>query len=89
MQIAVDVDSRIVVAARTSNSGGDMGQVEATVAEIERRTDNKPADYLIDRGFAKRETIDTLTKDDIRVLAPTMKPGKQRDSRRLQGSSRH
>ena len=39
---------------------------------------------MIDGGFAKRETIDTLTKDDIRVFAPTMKPGKQRDSGKRQ-----
>jgi hypothetical protein len=44
MQLAVDVDSRLVVAARASNSGGDMGQVEGTLEEIERRTGKRPED---------------------------------------------
>jgi hypothetical protein len=84
MQLAVDVDSRLVVAARASNSGGDMGQVEGTLEEIERRTGKRPEDYLIDGGYAKRETVDSLTEQGIVVFAPTMKPGKQRDPAKRQ-----
>jgi hypothetical protein len=69
----------IVVAARASNSGGDMGQVEPTLAEIEARTGKQPNDYLVDGGFAKRSTIETLTEKGIRVLAPVMNPSKARD----------
>ena len=50
MQLGVDVDARIIVAARASNSGGDMGQVEPTLEEVERRTGKKPEDYLVDGG---------------------------------------
>jgi IS5 family transposase len=67
-----------------TNSGGDMGQVEGTLEEIERRTGKRPEDYLIDGGYAKRETVDSLTEQGIVVFAPTMKPGKQRDPAKRQ-----
>ena len=84
MQLAVDVESRVVVAARATNSGGDMGQVEATLDEIEQRTGRKPDDYLVDGGFAKRESIDNLTERGVRVFAPVMTPSKDRDPNKRQ-----
>ena len=44
-QLATDVDSRLIVASRASNSGGDMGQVEATLEEIRERLGAKPESY--------------------------------------------
>lgn len=79
MQIAVDVASRIIVGARATNSGGDMGQVEPTLEEIEARTGKRPADYLIDGGFAKLATIETLTDGGVCVFAPVMQSSKERD----------
>jgi transposase len=75
-QLAVDTDTRIIVAARVSNSGGDMGQVDETLAEIERRAGKKPESYLMDGGFAKPEDIEKLATKGIQVFAP---PPKRRD----------
>ena len=90
MQLAVDTDSRIVVAARATNSGGDMGQVEPTVEELERRTGTLPDDYLVDGGYAKRDSIDTLTEQGVRVFAPVLTPSKDRDpAKRQRQDSEH
>jgi hypothetical protein len=78
-QLATDVDSRLIVASRPSNSGGDMGQVEPIVEEIRERLGTNPKDYLVDGGYAKRETIDHLTDEDITVYAPPQHNPKTRD----------
>jgi len=78
-QLATDVDSRLIVAARASNSGGDMGQVEATVDEIEKRLDAKPENYLVDGGYAKRQDVDYLTDKEITIYAPVQHNPKARD----------
>lgn len=70
MQIAVDTKNNIVVAARASNSGGDMAQVLPTLAEIERRTGLKPKEYLMDGGYAKLETVEALSKQGIAAYGP-------------------
>ena len=69
-QLATDVDSRIIIASRASNSGGDMGQVEPTLDEIQQRLGARPESYLIDGGYAKRESIERLTDGGITVYAP-------------------
>ena len=78
-QLATDVDSRLIVACRASNSGGDMGQVEPTVEEIRKRLEAQPEIYLVDGGYAKRETIDQLTDDEITVYAPPQYNPQTRD----------
>lgn len=69
-QLATDADSRLIVASRVSNSGGDMGQVEPTLDEIQQRLGARPESYLFDGGYAKRQSIDRLTDDGITVYAP-------------------
>jgi hypothetical protein len=64
-QLVADVDSRFIIASRVSNSGGDMGQVEPTLEEIGDRLGAKPCNYVFDGGYAKRESIDHLTDEEI------------------------
>jgi transposase len=78
-QLATDVDSRLIVASRASNSGGDMGQVEPTLEEIRERLGAKPENYLVDGGYAKRESIDHLTDEEITIYAPPQHNPKTRD----------
>jgi len=77
MQLAVDTESTVIVGARVSNSGGDMGQLSPTLVEIEQRTGCRPADYLVDGGYAKPETVDALSDQGITIYAP---PPKCRDA---------
>ena len=83
-QLAADVESRLIVASRVSNSGGDMGQTEPTLEEIQRRLGRKPESYLVDGGYAKRESIDRLTNEEISVYAPVQRNPKTRDQNKRQ-----
>lgn len=83
-QLATDTDSRIVVAARVSNSGGDMGQTEPTVDEIKARTGKSPGSYLVDGGYAKKESIVKLERDGIPVYVPPAKNPKTQDPSKRQ-----
>lgn len=56
-----------------------MGQVEPTLAEIERRLGSKPESYLVDGGYAKRDSIDRLTDAGITAFAPVQHNPKDRD----------
>ena len=83
-QLATDVDSRLIVASRASNSGGDMGQVEPTLEEIRRRLGASPESYLVDGGYAKRETVEQLTDDGVSIYAPPAQNPKTRDPNKRQ-----
>ena len=83
-QLATDTGSRLIVASRVSNSGGDMGQVEPTLEEIQRRLGRKPERYLVDGGYAKRESIDHVTDEDISIYAPIPHNPETRDPSKRQ-----
>ena len=89
-QLATDVDSRMIIAARVSNSGGDMGQVEPTLDEIEERLGTKPESYLVDGGYAKHATVDKLAARGIKLYAPPPRAPKPRDpTKRQRKTSQH
>ena len=83
-QLATDADSRIIIAARASNSGGDMGQTEPTVEEIRARTGKSPGRYLVDGGYVKNDSIVKLEQAGIPVYAPTPKNPKTQDPNKRQ-----
>ncbi|MEK7835718.1 MAG: IS1182 family transposase, partial [Pseudomonadota bacterium] len=87
VQFATDVDSGVIVGAGVVNQGNDSGQGEAMETQVAQRTGTHPGDYLLDGGYAQRETITTLTQREITVYAPVRPPrtttsGRQRNTPR-------
>ncbi len=87
VQFATDVDSGVIVGADVVNQGNDSGQGEEMETQVAQRTGVHPGDYLIDGGYAQRETITTLTQREITVYAPVRPPrtttsGRQRNTPR-------
>ena len=87
VQLATDVDSGVIVGAAVVNQGNDAGQGEAMEAQVAQRSSVHPKAYLIDGGYAQRDTITTLTKRQIEVYAPVRPPrtttsGRERSSPR-------
>jgi len=74
VQLATDVGSGVIVGVDVVNQGNDAGQAEPMEAQVERRSGARPADYLIDGGFAQLESITTLTKLPLTVYAPVRPP---------------
>ena len=91
VQFATDVGSGVIVGASVVNEGNDAGQAELMEAQVEQRSGVKPDVYLIDGGYAQRDTITTLTKRPIEVYAPVRPPrtttsGRERSSPRSDDS---
>ncbi len=74
VQLATDVGSGIIVGVAVVNEGSDTGQAEIMEDQVARRSGVHPKDYLIDGGFAQRDTITTLTTRQVTVYAPVRAP---------------
>jgi transposase len=74
VQMATDVDSGVIVGVAVVNQGTDSGQGEIMEAQVEERSGIHPGSYLIDGGFAQRDTITTLTQRQVEVYAPVRQP---------------
>lgn len=91
VQFATDIGSGVIVGASVVNQGNDAGQAEAMEAEVEKRSGVHPKVYLIDGGYAQRDTITTLAQRQIEVYAPVRPPrtttsGRERSSPRRDDS---
>ena len=91
VQLATDVASGVIVGAAVVNQGNDSGQSEVLESQVAQRTGSHPEVYLIDGGYAQRETITTLAKRQIEVYAPVRPPrtttsGRERSSPRQDDS---
>lgn len=87
VQLATAVGSGVIVGAAVVNQGNDSGQGEVMESQVAQRTGVHPGVYLVDGGYAQRDTITTLTKRKVEVYAPVRPPrtttsGRERNSPR-------
>lgn len=81
VQLATTVDqARVIVGVEVTNRGSDNGQSPAMLEQIEQRTGKRPAEILVDGGYADHASIDQITEDGTTVYAPLPKP-RQGDTR--------
>jgi transposase len=74
VEFATDVASGIIVGASVVNQGNDSGQGEIMETQVKERSGLHPEAYLVDGGFAQRDTITTLTRRQVTVYAPVRSP---------------
>lgn len=74
MQFAVDTDTRAIVGVGVTNSGSDAGQITPMLEEVERRTDKKPKEWLVDGGYASLEDLQSAGDQGVRVYSPVPEP---------------
>jgi len=67
-----------------TNAGTDAGQSVPMVQQLEQRTGDHPGAYLLDGGFAAREAITTLERQQVTVYAPVRLPRNKPDAERYQ-----
>lgn len=70
IQIAVDVDTQLVVGVDVVNLGSDMGQMPPMHERLGERYGVVPAHWLADGGYANLSAIDTLERAGTTVIAP-------------------
>jgi len=74
VQFATTADaSRVIVGVAVGNRGSDAGQSMPMLEQIEQRTGVRPAEFLVDGGYAQHEAIDTASEKDVTVYAPVPK----------------
>jgi len=77
IQFATTPDkARAIVGVSLSNRGSDMGESTPMLDQIEKRTGVRPAEMLIDGGYAQHDAIDHATGNGTTVYAPLQKPRK-------------
>lgn len=69
---------QVVVGVDVVKVGSDQGQMPPMLDQIENRFEQRPAEVLVDGGFAKLEDIETVQAGGkCKVYAPVAKPKKE------------
>ncbi len=75
VQFATTTDeARVIVGVEVTNRGSDAGQSTPMLDQIEQRTGVRPADMLVDGGYAQHEAIDQATEQQVTLYTPVPKP---------------
>ncbi len=87
VQFATDAGSGMIVGVGVVNQGNDSGQAPPMEDQVAQRSRRHPKDYLVDGGYAQRETITTFAERGITLYAPVRPPrtatsGRQEDTPR-------
>jgi len=74
VELATDTASHVVVGVTVTNAGTDTDEAQPMAAQVEARSGQRPAEYLVDGGFAPKQTAPALAAQGITVYAPVQKP---------------
>lgn len=77
VQLAADPESRVVTGVGVTNVGSDAGQTTPMLDDIQRRTGERPSEYLADGGFVNTEAITEAAGEGTTVYAPVPAPRKE------------
>ena len=70
VQLATDVDSRVVVGVEVTNEGSDIRQLSPMLAQLERRYGRVPEAMVVDGGYVHLGAIEAAAQAGCRVYAP-------------------
>ena len=77
VQFATTADQgRVIVGVEVTNRGSDAGQSTPMLDQVEQRTGVRPAELLVDGGYAQHEAIDQEAERQVTTYAPVPKPRK-------------
>ena len=77
LQFATTTDeARVIVGVAVTNRGSDMGESTPMLEQIEERTGVRPAEILVDGGYAQHKAIDQAAEMGVKFYAPLPKPRK-------------
>lgn len=69
-------EARVIVGVDVINRGSDAGQSTPMIEQIEQRTGVRPAELLIDGGYAQPNAINQAVEKQVTPYAPVPKPRK-------------
>ena len=77
LQFATTTDkARVIVGVEVTNRGSDAGQSTPMLEQVEKRTGVRPAEMLVDGGYAQHQSIDQAAEQQVTLFAPVPKPRK-------------
>jgi len=74
VEFATDTATQVVVGVSVTNAGTDTEEAVPMAAQVEARSGRRPAEYLVDGGFAPKQTVPALEAQAITVYTPVQKP---------------
>ena len=80
VEFGTDLNSLVIIGADLVNAGGDSGQMEPMVQQIEDEQGPLPedAEYYVDGGFTNKEDIESVGQRGVTVFAPIKEAEKQK-----------
>lgn len=76
VQFATAAESRIIVGVAVANVGGDSGQMNPMMDQLQRHFQRLPEECLADGGFSSRDDTTKLERRGVKVYAPLRKEQK-------------
>ena len=73
-QLATDTHSGLIAGVAVDNLGSDMGKLQPMSDQLARHYQQRPAEHLVDGGFAKLADIAALAEGGVTVYAPVPAP---------------
>lgn len=70
VQFATTTVGGVVVGVAVTNAGSDGEELEPMVKQLHRRYGSRPAEVLVDGGFASHAVIERLAQESVTVFAP-------------------
>ena len=74
VQFTTTTDSQIIVGVDVNNIGSDLGQLSPMLDQVEQRYGQRPAEWLVDGGYARHDDIEDADGRGTTVYAPVPKP---------------
>jgi transposase len=74
IQLAADSAHQVIVGIEVTTSGSDKAQAPPMVGQVAARLGTLPAQWLMDGGFARHESIEAVEAAGPQVLAPVRQP---------------
>jgi transposase len=73
-QLATDTHSGLIAGVAVDNLGSDMGKLQPMSDQLARRYRLRPAEHLVDGGYAKLADVAALAEAGVAVYAPVPEP---------------
>lgn len=74
VQFSTTTDKQIIVGVEVINVGSDQGQLSPMLGQVEQRYSERPAQCLVDGGYARHDEIEDAQARGTTVYAPVPKP---------------
>jgi transposase len=74
VQLASTPDTQIIVGIEVNNCGSDGGQLSPMLEQVQQRYQRRPAEWLVDGGFATDADIEDAHRGGTTVYAPVRHP---------------